>query len=284
MADGLSAILTPMSDLHILRAPVENPRGTAVIVHGLGEHSGRYGHVIDVLHGAGLSVMAYDQRGHGRSPGKKGVLPKMTTLLEDLSSIIDMVEVRPLLLLGHSMGGLVASRFVAEGLQQHGEKPAEWYRKVDFLVLSSPALAAKLKTQDRIKVALGRVLTPNLVIPNGLDPDKVSHDPEVVRAYKADPLNHDRVTPRLIDFILGSGKLVRQRASRWSTSTLLMFAGADELVDPKGSRAFVFAAPRYVVRAQEFAGLYHEIFNEAEPARTEVLAMLREWLAENIKT
>ena len=271
-----------MSDLHIVRLPVENPRGTAVIVHGLGEHSGRYGHVIEVLHEAGLSVIAYDQRGHGRSPGKKGVLPKTTTLLEDLASIIDQAEVRPIVLLGHSMGGLVASRMVAEGLTQHGEAPAEWYRKVELLVLSSPALASKLRTKDRIRLAVGRVLTPNLVIPNGLDVDKISHDPEVVRAYKADPLTHDRITPRLADFILGSGKLVRQRASRWSTSTLLMFAGADELVDPKGSRAFVFAAPRYVVRAHELPGLYHEIFNEFEPARSEVLTILRNWLAELI--
>lgn len=280
---GLSAILTPMSDLHIVNAPVENPRGTVVLVHGLGEHSGRYGHVIDLAHDAGFSVIAYDQRGHGRSPGKKGVLPKATTMLEDLSSVIDMVTVRPLVLLAHSMGGAIATRFVAEGLKSHGEAPAAWHRQIDFLVLSSPALASRLKTADKIKLALGRAITPNMAIPNGLDPDKVSHDPEVVRAYKADPLNHDRITPRLADFILGAGKLVRERAGKWRVPTLLMFAGADEIVDPKGSRAFVFAAPRYVVKAHEFPGAYHEIFNEAEPTRGEALAMLRQWIDEMFK-
>jgi alpha-beta hydrolase superfamily lysophospholipase len=272
-----------LSDLHIVHAPVENPRGTAVIVHGLGEHSGRYAHVIDLLHEEGFSVITYDQRGHGRSPGKHGALPKTTTMLEDLSAIIDMVEVRPLVLIGHSMGGAVASRFVAEPLTEHGEKPAAWHRKVDFLVLSSPALASKLKTKERIKLAIGRVLTPNLPVSNGLDADKISHDPEVVRAYKNDPLNHDRVTPRLVDFILSAGKVVRARAKKWSVPTLLMFAGADELVDPKGSRAFVFAAPRYVLRAHELPGLYHEIFNESEPSRSEVLTILREWLREMIR-
>jgi alpha-beta hydrolase superfamily lysophospholipase len=282
VAAGVSAILTPMSDLHIVNAPVENPRGTLLLVHGLGEHSGRYGHVIQLAHDAGFSVLAYDHRGHGRSPGRKGVLPKTTTMLEDLASIVDMVTVRPLVLLGHSMGGAVASRFVAEALTEHGEEPAKWHRKVDFLALSSPALASRLKTVDRIKLAIGRALTPSLAIPNGLDPDKVSHDPEVVRAYKADPLNHDRVTPRLVDFILGAGKVVRDRAGKWRVPTLLMFAGADELVDPKGSRAFVFAAPRYVVKAHEFPGAYHELFNETEPTRGEALAMLREWLESDV--
>lgn len=267
-----------MSDLHIVRAPVENPRGTVVLVHGLGEHSGRYGHVIDVIHAAGLSVIAYDHRGHGRSPGKQGVLPKAITLFEDLASIIDLVEVRPLVLLGHSMGGAIATRFVAEALTEHGEKPAPWYRKVEFLALSSPALATRLSTADRIKLGVGRFVTPSLPVSNGLAPDKISHDPEVVRAYKEDPLTHDRITPRLVDVILGAGKVVRTRARRWTVPTLLLFAGADELVDARGSRAFAFAAPRYVMRAHEFSGAYHEIFNETEPTRSEALGMLREWL------
>jgi len=247
-------------------------------VHGLGEHSGRYAHVVRLANESGFDVLAYDHRGHGQSPGKRGALPKSTTLLEDLADIIDLVEHRPLVLLGHSMGGLVAARFVAEGLQEHGEKPAGWHRKIDYLALSSPALATKLTLGEKIKLGIARVVAPNVTLPNGLDPNKVSHDMEVVRAYKADPLNHDRISPRLLDFIIGGGKLVRQRADKWRVPTLLLFAGADELVDPKGSRAFVFAAPRYVVNAHEMPGLYHEIFNEAEPARSEVLALLREFL------
>ncbi|HVE71713.1 MAG TPA: lysophospholipase [Thermoanaerobaculia bacterium] len=272
-----------MTDLHITRSPVENPRGTVLIVHGVGEHSGRYGHITALAHELGFDVVAYDHYGHGRSPGRKGTLPKSTTLLEDLAAVIDTIEVRPLILIAHSMGGAVAARLVAEGYQQHGEKPAAWYRRIEFLVLSSPAFATRLSTVDKIKLAIMRVIAPSLTIANGLDPGKVSRDPEVVRQYKEDPLNHDRVSPRLVDFILAAGRVVRQRADKWSVPTLLLFAGADELVDPKGSRAFVFKAPRYVVKAQEFPGLYHEIFNETEPARTEVLTALRAWLEENVR-
>ena len=147
------------------------------------------------------------------------------------------------------------------------------------MVLSSPALARALSWIDRVKLAVGAVVAPNLAVHNGLDADKISHDPEVVRAYKADPLNHDRVAPRLVRFILDSGTLVRERAASWRVPTLLLWAGADELVDPVGSRAFAAAAPRAVLEAREFPGLYHEIFNEAEPARSEVFAALRGWLA-----
>ncbi|HUR83128.1 MAG TPA: lysophospholipase [Thermoanaerobaculia bacterium] len=272
-----------MSDLHVITSNIENPRGTVLIVHGLGEHSGRYAHVIKLANDAGFNVIAYDHRGHGQSPGKRGALPKSTTLLEDLADIIDTVTVRPLVLLGHSMGGLTAARFVAEGLQEHGEKPAGWHRKIDYLVLSSPALATKLSMGEKIKLAIAGIVAPNVTLPNGLDPNKVSHDPAVVKAYKEDPLNHDRISPRLLDFIIGGGKLVRQRADKWRVPTLLLFAGADELVDPKGSRAFVFAAPRYVVTAHELPGLYHEIFNEAEPRRSEVLAMFSDWLQSTVK-
>jgi alpha-beta hydrolase superfamily lysophospholipase len=272
-----------VTDLHITRTSVENPRGTVLIVHGLGEHSGRYGHIVALAHELGFDVVAYDHRGHGRSPGRKGVLPKGTSLLEDLASVIDTVEVRPLILLGHSMGGAIAARLVAEGYQQHGEKPAGWHRKVDFLVLSSPAFATRVSTLEKVKLAIARVVAPSITLNNGLDADKVSHDAEVVRQYKEDPLNHDRVSPRLVDAILGAGKVVRQRADKWSVPTLLLFAGADDLVDPKGSRAFVFKAPRYVVKAHELPGLYHEILNENEPARSEVLAVLREWLNETVK-
>lgn len=251
------------------------PRGTILFVHGMGEHSGRYARLTGELRADGWETVTYDQYGHGRAPGRRGALPHTTKLLEDLAAQIDGVKTRPLVVFGHSMGGLVASRFVAEEL---AEQPAPWSRAVDRLVLSSPALKRKLQWVERIKLAAGR-LTPDLQVPNGLDADKISHDPEVVRAYKEDPLNHDRVTPRLVRFILDGGKLVRERAPRWRVPTLLLWAGADALVDPRGSEEFAAAAPRDVVRSQVFPDLYHELFNEAEPGRTEVVSALRAWLA-----
>jgi alpha-beta hydrolase superfamily lysophospholipase len=254
-----------MTDLHTTTAPVTNPHGTVVLVHGIGEHCGRYTHVVDALNHAGWSVFAYDQRGHGRSPGARGVLPHPEALLDDLGQVLDGIHAHKLVLLGHSMGGVVAARFVAEAR-----------RKVDALVLSSPALKNRLKLTDRIKLALGTLLAPNLVLPNGLDATKIAHDPEVVRAYRNDPLVHDRLTPRLVNFILDSGRIVRQRAGTWRVPTLLLWAGDDRLVDPEGSREFARNAPTDVVTTREFAGLYHEILNEGDPR---VFDTMLDWMA-----
>jgi alpha-beta hydrolase superfamily lysophospholipase len=258
-----------MTDLFVTATPVDDARGTFVLVHGLGEHSGRYAHVIDALRRARFSVIAYDQRGHGRSPGARGALPNSDALLTDLADVIDAADIQGrLLLFGHSMGGAVAGRFVAE------ER-----RKVDGLVLSSPALARTLSAFDKMRLAIGERLTPNLALHNGLDASKISHDPHVVDAYRNDPLVHDLVTPRLVRFILDAGDYVREHASTWRVPTLLLWAGDDHLVDASGSRAFANAAPRELVTAQELPGLYHEIFNEAEPARSEVFGLLSDWLA-----
>jgi alpha-beta hydrolase superfamily lysophospholipase len=253
-----------MTDLYTATHPVPAPRGTVVLVHGLGEHSGRYGHVIDALNRANFSVVTYDQRGHGRTPGKRGAIPTDTALLDDLAQILDTVTTKNRILLGHSMGGAVAARFVAENV-----------RPVDSLILSSPALKRPLGLIDRMKLAAGSAIAPDLPVNNGLDATKVSHDPKVVDAYLKDPLNHDRITPRLARFILDSGVLVRARARDWRVPTLLMWAGDDHLVDPRGSRELAWNAPEGVITAKELPGLYHEIFNENDP---DVFDTMVSWL------
>ncbi len=121
--------------------PSADARGTIVIVHGLGEHIGRYAHVAARLNANRWSVVGYDQRGHGASPGERGRLAAGDDLLTDLASVVDAVRAEasgPLVLLGHSLGGLVVARFVAGALES--PRPP-WQRDVDALVLSSPALA-----------------------------------------------------------------------------------------------------------------------------------------------
>jgi alpha-beta hydrolase superfamily lysophospholipase len=263
--------------LHLQEWPApEAARGTVLIVHGLGEHIGRYGTVAGELNAAGWNVAGYDHRGHGRSDGKRGRIAQDDSMLRDLSAVIDHFRERfpgPLVLLGHSMGGLVVGRFVAEGVSSDR---AAWSRDVDALVMSSPALDPGMSAFQKFLVATLGALAPDLGVGNGLKPEWISRDPAVVAAYMADPLVHDRISPRLARFIVTGGEVARSRASSWHVPTLLMWAGADRCVAPSGSAEFAAAAPRYLVGGRAFDGLYHEIFNE--PERGEVVRMLLDWL------
>jgi len=263
--------------LHLREWPLASARGTVLIVHGLGEHAGRYASVAARLNAWGWRVAAHDHRGHGRSSGARGRMPGADTLLRDLARVIDAQRAAHpghLVLLGHSMGGLVAARLVAEGLQP---RAAGWHRPVDALVLSSPALAADTTALQRLLLAVLGRLAPDVPVNNGLKPEWISHDPAVVRAYRADPLAHDRLTPRLARFILDAGPAVRASAPRWRVPTLLMWAGSDRCVAPHGSAAFAAAAPAGIVESQRFDALFHEIFNEPEQAL--VFERLQAWLA-----
>lgn len=262
--------------LHLREWPCDGARGTVHLVHGLGEHVGRYEHIAAHLNSWGWRVVGHDQRGHGRSDGPRGRIPAADSLLRDLAQVIDTVRTArggPRVMLGHSLGGLIAARFVAEGLQ---DRPADWHRGVDALVLSSPALDLGMSgAQKALLAVLGR-LAPNLGIGNGLDPAWISRDAAVVKAYIDDPLVHERVTPRLVRFLVDGGEFVRTLAPRWRVPTLLMWAGSDRCVAPRGSAAFAAAASVGVVTAQAFAPLFHEIFNEPEQA--EVFERLHAWL------
>jgi len=256
--------------------PSGDARGTIVIVHGLGEHIGRYAHVAACLNASRWSVVGVDQRGHGASPGERGRLAAEDDLLFDLAAVLDVVRGEtqgPLVLLGHSLGGLVAARLVAGGLES--PRPP-WQREVDALVLSSPALDIGMTAAKRALLATLETLAPNLGIGNGLDVNAISRDAAVVAAYRADPLVHDRIAPRLVRFLADAGPAVRALAPRWRVPTLLLYAGSDRCVVPAGSAAFAAAAPEAVVTAHAFAPLFHEIFNE--PEQDEVLKILAAWL------
>jgi len=245
-------------------------RGAVVIVHGLGEHVGRYDHVAQFLNAWGFAVRGYDQYGHGESGGVRGALPDDDRLLEDLADVVDATRLRlpdgkPLVLLGHSMGGLVAGHFVA--LKR---------RPVDALVLSSPALDPGLNLVQKLLLAVVPRVAPNLTLGNGLDASFISHDPAVVEAYQRDPLVHDRISGRLAKFIADGGPATVARAPHWTVPTLLMYAGADKLVNPAGARAFAAAAPQDVVTSHCFDAHYHELFNELD--RAPVFALLKRWL------
>lgn len=263
MADGQT--------LFVRDWPNSRAQDSVLIVHGLGEHSGRYQRMAQWFRTRGFSVRCYDQRGHGQTPGRRGALAHADDLLEDLATVYNdyaQSQPTPPLLLGHSMGGLVAARCVLDGRIQ---PPA--------MVLSSPSLRTwEPVWRQKLAAVLAKVL-PSLPLPNGLPFDKLSHDPQVEAAYRADPLRHGWITPRLADFIFRAGDASVADASKLTIPTLLLVAGADKLVNPAGSRDFSsgnWAGNKLTTRY--FDSLYHELFNEAEPARSQVLKQLGDWL------
>ncbi len=264
--DGTNLVVI---DWPLNKGPV---RGVVLIVHGLGEHAWRYDHVAERLNNWGFAVRAYDQYGHGESMGPRGALPSPDRLLSDLAEVVDESRDRmnpstPLIVLGHSMGALVAGRFVSLAT-----------RPIQALIMSSPALDPGLNILQKLMLAILPRLAPDARVGNGLDPAFISHDPAVVAAYKADPLVHDRISARLAVFIAENGPAVIASAPAWSVPTLLLYAGADKLVNPAGSRAFAKAAPDGVVSSHCFEHLYHEIFNEKAADREPVFAELKRWL------
>jgi alpha-beta hydrolase superfamily lysophospholipase len=249
-------------------------RGVVIVVHGLGEHAGRYEHVAHQLNRWGFAVRGYDQCGHGESGGPRGSLPTETRLLDDLADIVDSTRLRmnkrtPLILLGHSMGGLVVGRFVSLAI-----------RPVEALILSSPALDPGLSGFQKFLVSILPRIAPNLRVGNGVKPQFISHDPAVVAAYRADPLVHDRISARLARFIAQASAQTVATAGTWTVPTLLMYAGADHLLNPQGSRIFAANAPKAVVTSVCFEDMYHEIFNEQDAAP--VFATLKAWLDQHV--
>ncbi|MDM0107522.1 alpha/beta hydrolase [Variovorax sp. J22R24] len=257
--------------------PLEAARARAVVVlvHGLGEHAGRYPHVAERLNAWGFAVRAADHHGHGASSGARGGLPTVNRLVDDLALVVDDARAAypgsPLVLLGHSLGGLVAASFVARAV-----------RPVDALVLSSPALDAGISGFQRFLIATLSMLAPDLRVGNGLDVKYLSHDPAVAPAYRSDPLCHDRIGARLARFLADEGVVVQAAAPAWHVPTLLIYAGDDRLVNPAGSRTFAAAAPASVLSTTCFPAHYHEIFNENEAAT--VFDTLQRWLDERFPT
>ena len=250
--------------------PQAGAAGSILLVHGLGEHSGRYQSLARWFWQRGFAVQAYDQRGHGRSAGARGGLPRPDDLLRDLGRVYaDFAAsqgVAPLLL-GHSMGGLVCARAVLD----HRIEPAG-------LILSAPALQSRVGPGlQQLASWLARI-APGLPLGQGLPRQFLSHEPSVAPAVKADPYCHGRITPALADFIFKAGAACRRDAGKLSVRSLLLIAGEDRLVDPAGSQAFAASAPAACLQSEIFPVAYHELFNEIASIREPVLAAVARWL------
>jgi alpha-beta hydrolase superfamily lysophospholipase len=253
--------------------PVDSEKARLVLAHGLGEHSGRYRHVIRRLSRLGISVWAPDHRGHGRSDGCRGHVTAFRHYTEDLVTLLDTAVEKsptelPHFLLGHSLGGLIVLYFAL----QHPDR-------VDGVVASSPALGVRAPVPAAKKV-LGRMMSavwPTLSLSNELEVDRISHDAAVVAAYRNDPLVHDRVSARWYTETLEAMQYVGANAHRLTVPVLLQVAGDDYLVDAEASRRFYAALSAEDKRLIVYEGLYHEIYNEPEPQAKAVLDDLTAW-------
>ena len=274
------ALQLKVSDDRILRgwawpAPSETV-GQLLLVHGLGEHARRYDRLVNTLWANGWHVLAYDQLGHGQSPGPRGDLPFADALVEDLAAVYNQwgSSELPRVVLGHSMGGLVVADWISGRLSPH-HKPVG-------IVLSSPALGAKTNLIQRFLLATLPRFFPHLCVANGVNPALISHDVTVVKQYRADPLVHNRISAMLAAWIIARGSEIQQRANDWRTPTLVQYAGDDYLVDAEATRQFIQNSPAVVVTGARFEGAYHEVYNELsqwrEPAVTQLLGTLRGFL------
>jgi alpha-beta hydrolase superfamily lysophospholipase len=258
--------------------PAADERACLVIAHGLGEHSGRYGNVLERLLPKGISVWALDHRGHGKSDGKRGHITSFQEYLNDLHKMIELVKRdlsagRKCLLLGHSMGGLIVLNYAIR-----------YPDVVDAVIASSPGLGMVIEV-PAFKKALGNVMSsvwPGMSMGNELDASKISHDAAAVQAYQADPLVHDRVTARWFTEFMAAMDAPHKNAAGIQVPVLMQVAGDDHLVNAGASRKFF---DRLTVDDRTlfvYDGLYHEIYNEPVDMRAKVLADLETWLEKQI--
>jgi alpha-beta hydrolase superfamily lysophospholipase len=246
--------------------PPEPPVAAVLLIHGIGEHSGRYDHVGRWLADAGYDVVAIDQRGFGQSGGRRAFVDSFDRFLDDVEDQLTQVRTLgvPVVLFGHSMGGLVCADYATSGRPQP-----------DVLVLSGPALGASVPLLRRLAAPILSRVAPTLPIASKIDGSVLSRDPAVGAAYEADPDNVKVVTARLGAELLARGPQVVARLDRLSVPTLVLHGGDDRLVPTDVSAPL---AGRPGVTREVLQGLRHEILNE--PEHPQVLLRIVEWIEE----
>lgn len=251
--------------------PPGQARAALLLVHGLGEHSGRYANLARQCTDRGIAVFALDHYGHGRSEGQRGHVERFSVYLDGVRALLERVREEqadvPLFLLGHSMGGLIAAAFLLEA--QAGLRAC---------VLSGAAFKSDAEPAAVVMWIARLISWLAPTVPTlALDPAGVSRDPEVVRAYVADPLvHHGKLSARLIVEMKGAMQDTLARAPEITLPLLILHGEDDVLTSPAGSREFHDRIASRDKTLKTYPGLYHEIFNE--PEKDAVLADLTDWL------
>lgn len=247
-------------------------RAAVALVHGLGEHSGRYQHVAQYFTQHGLGVVAMDHRGHGRTGGKRGH-GSYDTILTDIDHLLEETAQRypglPVFLYGHSLGGSLVLYYTLKRRPQ-----------LKGVIATSPGLVPANTSGGQITLAkIMSVIAPGFQIANGLDVSGLSRDPEVAKAYTADPLVHNKISARLGLDLLQTGQWIIQHAAEFPLPLLVMQGSADRLVNPIGARQFA-AGMKNNLTFKFYDGWYHELHNEVE--KEVILAEMVSWIDKNL--
>lgn len=249
---------------------VVSPRAVVCLMHGLGEHSGRYAHVAEALEKEGFVLLGFDLRGHGRSGGARGHISSIDDYLNDIDLLLEQARTYnpglPCILYGHSLGGTLALHY---GLKR---KP-----NLKGVIATGASLQTALEEQP-LKIFLAKALgalMPKVPLPSGLDARSLSRDEAVVQAYLSDPLVHDRVSLGFGRIMLGVNKWTREHAGEFPLPLLMMHGKSDRLTYPSGSSAAA-AALKDRCTLVLWDGAYHEIHNE--PEKAEVFKTMMMWM------
>jgi alpha-beta hydrolase superfamily lysophospholipase len=245
------------------RWEVENPKARILIVHGISEHSGRYEHVGSWLAERGFSVESFDLIGCGATGGRRADVDDWTKLLDQVQShLVPMIESPlPTVLLGHSMGGLLAAEYM------ESERP-----QPDLAVLSAPGLAGGAAWQ-RTSAKLLSPIIGKAAIPSGIKGEDLSRDPAVGETYFADPLVYTKATVRFGHAMFEAMDRTTQNVWRIETPTLVIHGAADSIVPTQSSEVFLSVD---AVERRTYPDLRHELFNE--PEGHQIVDEVAEWL------
>jgi alpha-beta hydrolase superfamily lysophospholipase len=252
--------------------PEGEVKAVLLVVHGLGEHSGRYMNVVNHFVPLGYAVYGLDHIGHGKSEGKREMVRRFEDFTDTLTIYDNMVKgwqpSKPIFLLGHSMGGLIATYYLID-------------HQADFkgAVISAPAIKIG-ESITPATITLGKLLSklaPGMGL-LALDVNTISHDPQVVSAYANDPLVFHAKTPaRLAAEMLKAMQRVDAEAGKIRLPFIVVQGSEDKLVDPRGAQMLYDRASSTDKAIKIYAGFYHEVFNE--PERAQVLGDVEAWLA-----
>ena len=246
-------------------------KGTIVLLHGMGEHFGRYKHVAEFFKTIGYTTVGMDHRGHGKSPGNKGHTPTYDQLMDDIDLLLkksnELFPGTPVILYGHSMGGNLAANFAIRRKPDiKGLVVTDRYFKLAF---DPPAWTVKLG-----KISAG--IIPTLTQSTGLETAALSRDEAVVTAYKNDPLVHDKITSAFFVNVHTARTYPIEHAKELTVKTLAMHGTADRLTSIEGTKEFANNNPQ-MIELKVWDGFYHEIHNE--PEKQEVFNYIAGWLS-----